>query len=310
MASQVQVGESRTNVRNDWRRYAAVKLSTEYDSEGAVFVNKLSARMLNGLAKLTGSVQREPGGDFRYPLFGVVTKYLSVLYDHEDKNALVTVSADIGRNLQVKYLRDVKAQQGEVKLLGQTSNMKYKTQLAYDIPPSTTFPKAVITFPVGELRVEEETREEDQVLAFSGFLGGSLLNGQVVGSYSEETATLKYTFKDEELTLVPSVSWPSLSPTLAFKRQFGPRNKLSYSHNFETTTWSTVYKHKPNEDFKLKLGYDSAVRLYWGSLWVGKEDLGAKAAPRKCKLQVMLQVQQDDVKSGALLFRIKKRWDL
>jgi hypothetical protein len=108
MASQVQVGESRTNVRNDWRRYAAVKLSTEYDSEGAVFVNKLSARMLNGLAKLTGSVQREPGGDFRYPLFGVVTKYLSVLYDHEDKNALVTVSADIGRNLQVKYLRDVK----------------------------------------------------------------------------------------------------------------------------------------------------------------------------------------------------------
>jgi hypothetical protein len=56
-------------------------------------------------------------------------------------------------------------------------------------------PKAVITFPVGELRVEEETREEDQVLAFSGFLGGSLLNGQVVGSYSEETATLKYTFK-------------------------------------------------------------------------------------------------------------------
>jgi hypothetical protein len=139
MASQLQVGESRTNVRNDWRRYAAVKLSTEYDSEGAVFVNKLSARMLNGLAKLTGSVQREPAGDFRYPLFGVVTKYLSVLYDHEDKNALVTVSADIGRNLQVKYLRDVKAQQGEVKLLGQTSNMKYKTQLAYDIPPSTTF---------------------------------------------------------------------------------------------------------------------------------------------------------------------------
>ncbi len=32
--------------------------------------------------------------------------------------------------------------------------------------------------------------------------------------------------QDEELTLVPSVSWPSLSPTLAFKRQFGPRNKL------------------------------------------------------------------------------------
>lgn len=45
-------------------------------------------------------------------------------------------------------------------------------------------------------------------------------------------------------------------------------------------------------------------------LQVGKEDEGAKNAPRKCKLQVMLQVPQDDVKSGALLFRMKKRWDL
>lgn len=43
---------------------------------------------------------------------------------------------------------------------------------------------------------------------------------------------------------------------------------------------------------------------------VGKEDAGAKNAPRKLKLQVMLQVPQDDVKSGALLFRMKKRWDL
>jgi hypothetical protein len=45
-------------------------------------------------------------------------------------------------------------------------------------------------------------------------------------------------------------------------------------------------------------------------LQVGKEDSGAKSAPRKCKLQVMLQVPQDDVKSGALLFRLKKRWDV
>ena len=28
----------------DWRRYATARLSTEYDSEGSVFVNKFSSR--------------------------------------------------------------------------------------------------------------------------------------------------------------------------------------------------------------------------------------------------------------------------
>ena len=31
-----------------------------------------------------------------------------MIYDPEDKNALVTVKADVGQNLQVKYLQDVK----------------------------------------------------------------------------------------------------------------------------------------------------------------------------------------------------------
>jgi len=72
-----------------------------------MFANKMSARVFNGLAKLTGSIQREPSGDLRYPILGVFTKYLSVLYDHEDRNALVTVNADFGRNLSVKYQRDI-----------------------------------------------------------------------------------------------------------------------------------------------------------------------------------------------------------
>lgn len=42
----------------------------------------------------------------------------------------------------------------------------------------------------------------------------------------------------------------------------------SYFHNFETTTWSAVYKYKPVDDFKVKLGYDSDVRLCWSSFWV------------------------------------------
>lgn len=85
-----------------------MKVSTEYDSENNVFVNKISAQVFNGLAKLKASFQREASGEFRYPLLGVVTKYLSVLYDHEDRNALVTVSAHTGRNLRLQYSRDIK----------------------------------------------------------------------------------------------------------------------------------------------------------------------------------------------------------
>ncbi|KAG0628419.1 hypothetical protein M758_1G025300 [Ceratodon purpureus] len=308
MGGSTQVGKNDWRQR-DWRQMAAVKLSTEYDSEGGVFVNKLSTRVLNGLAKLTGSIQGDPSGEFRYPLLGVVTKYLSVLYDHEDRNALVTMNADVGKNLSVKYLRDIKAQQGEVKLMAHTASLKYKTEISYEVP-ATTLPKVVCTFPLGQLKAEEVELDEDRAIALSGFIGGSVLNGQAVASYSDENATLKYTFKDDELTLVPSISWPQLSPSLAFKRQFGPKNKISYFQNLETSTWTAVYKYKPVDDFKVKLGYDSEVRLCWASFWLGKEDSGAKTAPKKCKMQVMLHVPQDDVKSGLLLFRLKKRWDL
>lgn len=62
--------------------------------------------------------------------------------------------------------------------------------------------------------------------------------------------------------------------------------------------------------FKFLYALPNTDVAYVGWTQVGKEDAGAKKAPRKCKLQVMLQVPQDDVKSGALLFRMKKRWDL
>ena len=56
-------------------------------------------------------------------------------------------------------------------------------------------PKVVCTFPIGELRAEEVEKDEERAIALSGFFGGSLLNGQVVASYTDENATLKYTFK-------------------------------------------------------------------------------------------------------------------
>lgn len=56
-------------------------------------------------------------------------------------------------------------------------------------------PKAVFTFPIGELKAEEVEIDDDRAIALSGFLGGVLLNGQVVASYSDANATVKYTYK-------------------------------------------------------------------------------------------------------------------
>ncbi|XP_030938265.1 outer envelope pore protein 37, chloroplastic-like [Quercus lobata] len=84
----------------------------------------------------------------------------------------------------------------------------------------------------------------------------------------------------------------------------------SYWYNFDSKYWSAVYKHVHGKDFKFKAGYDSEVRLGWASLWVGDEGGKAKTAPMKMKVQFMLQVPQDNIGSSALMFRVKKRWDI
>ncbi|KAF8045618.1 hypothetical protein N665_4612s0001 [Sinapis alba] len=74
--------------------------------------------------------------------------------------------------------------------------------------------------------------------------------------------------------------------------------------------WSAVYKRTYGKDYKFKAGYDSEVRLGWASLWVGDEAGKVKTTPMKMKVQFMLQVPQDDIKTSVLMFRVKKRWDI
>ncbi|KAH7426682.1 hypothetical protein KP509_10G012500 [Ceratopteris richardii] len=295
--------------RGDWRKYVAVKVSTEYDSEESIFLNKVSARFLDGLAKVKASFQREPAGEIRSPIFGFSSKHLSILYDHEERNALVTAIGTLGSRVEMKYLRDIRAQQGELKLIARSMDTKYQAEIGYDIP-TTGLPRVSLISPYGEVKLEEEQREEGRALLVNGFVGGKVLNGFAMAEYRDEMVALKYKYKDSEMTISPSLSLPTNSLALAFKRQFDQANKLSYSYNFDSTAWSTVYKYKPTGNFKLKAGYDSEARIGWASAWIGKEESGAKQAPRKCKLQVMLQVPQDDFSSAVVLLKVKKRWDL
>ncbi|XP_057855305.2 outer envelope pore protein 37, chloroplastic [Cryptomeria japonica] len=292
----------------DWRRKPAFKISTEFDSESKDIINKFSARLFDGLGKIKGSFQRDLNGKLQCPQLGLDTKYLSILYDHEDRNALFTASADLSNQFQLKLQGDAKAQQGELKLITKLCDSKYKAEVSYDVP-STRLPRASVTFPGGEVKLVDEAQEEGQAYSVHALLAKNFMNGLCSADFQGESLNLKYAYKDKEMTLIPSINLPSKDLTFAFKRRFNPLNKLSYLYNFNSAAWSAVYKHKPNDAFKIKVGYDSHVRVGWASAWVGKEEAGAKSAPGKVKFQLMLQVPQDDIGSYAVLFRVKKRWD-
>jgi len=185
----------------------------------------------------------------------------------------------------------------------------YAFELTSPVPSSV--PRATLKFPLGEVSLEEREEEEvKRTLSVNGIFKGHILNGVCTAQYKDEDLNLRYAYKDEQLSFIPSVSLPSNVFSFAFKRRFGPSDKLSYWYNFDSKYWSAVYKHVHGKDFKFKAGYDSEVRLGWASLWVGDEGGKAKTAPMKMKVQFMLQVPQDNIGSSALMFRVKKRWDI
>ncbi|KAK9287820.1 hypothetical protein L1049_016262 [Liquidambar formosana] len=204
----------------------------------------------------------------------------------------------------------MEAQQGEVAMLADLADPGYKFELSSAVP-SIGLPKATLKFPLGEISLEEREDEEvKRLFSINGILKAPLSNGICTAQYKDEDLKLRYCYKDEELSFIPSISLPSNALSFAFKRRFGPSDKLSYWYNFDSNYWSTVYKHTVGKDFKFKTGYDSEARLGWASLWVGDECGKAKTAPMKMKVQFMLQVPQDDIQSSLFMFRVKKRWDI
>ncbi|MBA0588957.1 hypothetical protein Gorai_017733 [Gossypium raimondii] len=304
----------------------SLRVTSEFDSDSRVFFHKVSCKLFDDLAKLklsfVNNVKREISGS----LLALTSKHLSIHYDPEEQNALIKTSFDVGPKLQFKAAHDVKAKRGEVAMVANVADPGYAVEVSSPVPyivPSSFFsliasvsimllkPKATIRFPTGEVTLEE--REDEEVprkLLINGILKGPILNGVGAAHYTDEELRLRYSYKDESLSFIPSISLPSNAVSFAFKRRFSPSDKLSYWYNFDSNCWSAVYKHTYDKDFKFKAGYDSEVRLGWASLWVGEENGKAKTAPMKMKVQFMLQVPQDDIKSSALMFRVKKRWDI
>ncbi|XP_064956161.1 outer envelope pore protein 37, chloroplastic-like isoform X1 [Musa acuminata AAA Group] len=237
---------------------------------------------------------------------GLSAQSLSVSCTCENNESIVSCFR-FGSAFLFKY-HYKKEQQGEVAITTSMSNPSYKLEISSSVP-SAGLPKTTVHFPLGEVSVERKDQETEKALSINGILKGELLNGVCTALYRDEDLNLRYCYKDDEMSFIPSISLPSNALSLAFKRRFSPSDKLSYWYHFDSSQWSMVYKHTVGKDLKFKAGYDSAVRLGWASLWVGDEGGKTKTAPMKTKLQFMLHVPQDDIGNSLLMFRVKKRWD-
>jgi len=151
--------------------------------------------------------------------------------------------------------------------------------------------------------------ERDRILSVNGLVKSRVLHGVCTAVYNDNVMSIKYRYKDDEVSFIPSISLPSNSLSFAFKRQLTPLDKLSYWYNFDTNYWGAIYKHKAHKHLKWKAGYESDNRLGWASLWVGDAGGSTKEAPLKAKIHLTLKVPQDNIQNSVVVFHVKKRWD-
>ncbi|MBA0621789.1 hypothetical protein Godav_007385 [Gossypium davidsonii] len=274
----------------------SLRATSEFDSDSRVFFHKVSCKLFDNLASLKLSFINDSKREISEPQLMLTSKYLSIHYDPDEQNALIRTSFDVGPMLNFNVAHDLKAQQGEVSMYASLPSPGFGVQVSSSFPYSG-LPRATIRFPMGEVTLEE--REEADVLRTLS-VKGILRDGFDV--FVE--------LQDQAMSFIPSISIPSNAVSFAFKRRLSPSDKLSYWYKLYSNNWSAVYKHTYKKSFKLKAGYDSEVRLGWASIWVGDKNGRARTAPMKMKVQFMLQVPQDDIKSSTLMFRVKKRWDI
>lgn len=284
-------------------------MTSEFDSDSSVFFHKVSSKLFDGIAKLKFSFQNNVRGHIANPQIALFSKILAINYDVGSQNALVQGVFGVG-NLLLTAVHNVKARQGELTMMANLSEPGYSFVLASSIP-SVNPPKATLKFPCGEVSLQEKQDDkEKRILSLSGIVMGPILHGGCTALYNDGSLNIRYSYKDEEMSFKPCISLPSNAVSFAFKRYFGPADKLSYWYSFDNNYWSTVYKHIISKDCKFKAGYDSKVRLGWASFWIGDERGRLKTAPVKTKIQFMLEIRQDNLKSSAYTFRVKKRWDI
>ncbi|CAI7859419.1 unnamed protein product [Closterium sp. NIES-53] len=286
-----------------------MKISSEFDSEEKVFMNKAAVRLFDGFAKIKASCQTTLRGEWCYPLVSVATKHMTVDYDVDGKNALVRLSPSslppFAPRLPPPHL--------PYKASPPPKSAEFILDSAVGNYIPSTLAKATLLFPRGDLRFVDESCEYEESKGLSGSLSANVLKGLAMASFSQgdSAINLRYHFKNDIITVAPSLSWPSNHMHLTFKRRFNDHHKVSMSYEVQELNYSAVYKYKPRDHVKGKLGYDKAAGLAWGSLWLGNESDGCSGTPMKTKTQLMVQVPTNEgLKGAAVMFKIKKRIDI
>ncbi|CAL4911113.1 unnamed protein product [Urochloa decumbens] len=294
------------------RQRPPVRVTSEFDSERRLFSHRLSCRVLDGLAKLRLRVSHGAGGGgiaWGPPDVALLARNFSVVIDPASRGAVLRGAADLAGSLRLRASHNTKEQQGEVSVTANLGDSPCKIELSSMVPPNG-LPKATFFFPKGEVSIKEKILDEgDRILSVNGLVKSHVLNGACTAVYNDNAMNIKYRYKDDEISFIPSISLPSNSLSFAFKRQLTPSDKLSYWYNFDTNYWGAIYKHKENKHLKWKAGYESDNRLGWASLWVGDAGGSTKEVPLKAKVHFTLKVPQDNVQNSVVVFHVKKRWD-
>ncbi|XWS67342.1 hypothetical protein CRYUN_Cryun05aG0278700 [Craigia yunnanensis] len=248
-----------------------VRVTSEFDSESLIFLHKVSCKVFDNLAKLKLSFNNNTKREISHSHLAFTSKHLSLHYDAADHDALIKTSFHWALCLHFKASHFLKAQQSEGAMVANLAHL--------DMPLSShlLFPMLVcLEQPLNFLLVKFQLK---RTFSINGILKGQVLNGVCAANYKDEELKIRYSYKDEALSFYPKHFTAFKCFNVCFQETFNPSDKLRGS------CW---------------LGFS----MGWKGRWQGK------SAPMKMKVQCMLQIPQDDIKSSALMFRVKKRWDI
>ncbi|GAQ87225.1 putative chloroplast outer envelope protein 37 [Klebsormidium nitens] len=285
------------------------KLTTQYDSDTNVFQNKLSTRLWHDRIKLKASWDFLPEERrFEGPTLGVFTKVFSAQLNVPEEAPFLTFTQPLGRNLKLRYEHDVKEHEGALVAQAESQSKGLRGNGVFAVNEKTLITGSVAC-PLGQLSYQHF---DDAVPAgVTAALKLPLLRGTLLaeGHSALRTLDLTYRYKDDDVTVIPSVLLPTLQSSCVFKRRFNNGHKVSFRYFPGTTEFDTQYKYS-RRSLLYKAGYTSSQGVFWAGLWAGKKDDPVTKEKRRLKWQLMLQVDQKNPENASLLFGFKKRFDI
>eukprot|EP00899_Mesostigma_viride_P025312 jgi/Mesvir1/5966/Mv00722-RA.1 len=293
-----------------WSMQKRFKLSSEYDSEMQYAVHNITAKLFkNGAAKLKASF-RAPGLKHTGwpPLLSLRHNNVEASYDVGTKSTTLSLMKGLGKNARARLDYDITNNSKVVELRGEAGKAAEATA-RFGIGVRSLL-SGLLSLPVGLLQYSHYV-DEGVSPGVSGFTGIPIRGGIFIvgGSLAMRAAELKYKWKNDDYTIIPSYSTDRKAAALTFKKMLNDFSKISTYYDHGDRIFSATYRWKPEDHVTLKLGYDSSLKEVSLDGLVGSKYSGAAAGPKKSKVQLTMRVPQDNFTKPAFAVHAKKRWD-